>query len=198
MFEAHLSGSTVKILDKYIESKEQYFKILDNFKIVHNDIVYDVNFVISNKMIQETKIVKTNITMTEFKKIFDRTYVLKDMNKYMDNVSSLDRTNIPKINLPVYDFILSFYKHLQNNFDDKLLGDLIKFENPISINAQSSDNRTGYGNEYYYDTLIYEGTKYGETSEFPIVGYQICKAGEVHNNSIRWTTQDGYIHIQSM
>lgn len=173
MFEAYLSGSTIKILDKYIESKEQYFKILDNFKIVHNDIVYDVNFVISNKMIQGTKIVKTNITMTEFKKIFDRTYILKDMNKYMDNASLLNRTNIPKINLPVYDFILCFYKHLQNNFDNKLLNELIKFENPISINAQSSDNRTGYGNEYYYDELVYEGTKYGETNEYPIVGYII-------------------------
>lgn len=47
----------------------------------------------------------------------------------------------------------------------------IFFENPISINAQSSNNRKGYGNEYYYDTLIYEGTKYGETSQYPIVGY---------------------------
>ena len=168
MFEAYLSGSTVKILDKYIESNEQYFKILDIFKIV-----YDVNFVISNKMIQGTKIVKTNITMTEFKKIFDRIYVLRDINKYIDNASLLNRTNIPKINLPVYDFILCFYKHLQNNFDDAMLGELIKFENPISINAQSSDNRTGYGNEYYYDELVYEGTKYGETSEYPIVGYII-------------------------
>ena len=89
MFEAYLYGSTVKILDKYIESNEQYFKILDIFKIVHNDIVYDVNFVISNKMIQGTKIVKTNITMTEFKKIFDRIYVLRDINKYIDNASLL-------------------------------------------------------------------------------------------------------------
>ena len=33
-------------------------------------------------------------------------------------------------------------------------------------------------NEYYYDTLVYEGTKYGETSQFPIIGYTITHIDE--------------------
>lgn len=56
----------------------------------------------------------------------------------------------------------------------------VLFDNPISINAQSSSNRTGYGNEYYYDTLVYEGTKYGETSQFPIIGYKVTFWGEIY------------------
>ena len=67
-------------------------------------------------------------------------------------------------------FFENFNKNVQDNFEDEKT---IYFDNPISINAQSSSNRTGYGNEYYYDMLIYEGTKYGETSEFPIVGYEV-------------------------
>ena len=59
----------------------------------------------------------------------------------------------------------------------KITNLLIYSNNPISINAQSSKNRTGYGNNYFYNTLIYEGTKYGETSQFPIVGYKISKYG---------------------
>ena len=75
--------------------------------------------------------------------------------------------------MPVFDFLEMFFKHFENNLNKQSnkSEDIILFDNPISINAQSSSNRTGYGNEYYYDTLIYEGTKYGETSEFPIVGY---------------------------
>lgn len=67
-------------------------------------------------------------------------------------------------------FFENFNKNVQDNFEDEKT---IYFDNPISINAQSSSDRTGYGNEYYYDMLIYEGTKYGETSEFPIVGYKV-------------------------
>ena len=43
---------------------------------------------------------------------------------------------------------------------------------PISLGAQISSNREGYGNQYCGEELVYEGTKYGETTEFLIVG--IC------------------------
>lgn len=45
--------------------------------------------------------------------------------------------------------------------------------NPISIGAQLSKNREGYGNIYNGEKLVYEGTKYGETTEFLIVGISV-------------------------
>ncbi|MBU5471723.1 hypothetical protein KQI85_15410 [Falcatimonas sp. MSJ-15] len=201
MFESTiLDVSTIKVLDKYIQSKEQYFLITDDFNILCGDKIYNIYFVISNKIPVDKKIVKTNVTMTEFKKIYNSHFNSSErISDYKNTLSETDRTKVPKCSMPVFDFLEMFFEHFEkHNEEIHSEDDIIFFDNPISINAQSSNNRTGYGNEYYYDTLIYEGTKYGETSEFPIVGYQICKAGEVHNNSIRWTTQDGYIHIQSM
>lgn len=60
--------STVNVLDRYIESKKQYFLISDSFNILYDKAIYDIYFVISNKILIEKKIVKTNITMTELKK----------------------------------------------------------------------------------------------------------------------------------
>ena len=80
----------------------------------------------------------------------------------------------------------------------KITNLLIYSNNPISINAQSSKNRTGYGNNYFYNTLIYEGTKYGETSQFPIVGYKISKIWNIQGNSMYYKTQDGTIYGRSL
>ena len=44
---------------------------------------------------------------------------------------------------------------------------------PISIGGQTSENRTGYGNEYRYGELLWEGTNYGETTRFYVVGFII-------------------------
>lgn len=66
MFESDLSGSTVKILDQYIASKEQNFFIKDNFNIIFENKIYTINFIISNKIEIGKKIIPTNITMTEF------------------------------------------------------------------------------------------------------------------------------------
>lgn len=176
MFQSSITEtSTIKILDKYIESKEQYFLISDDFNIDYQNKIYDIKFVISNKIEFGKSIIRTNITMTDFKKIYNSMF--NDYEKivhYKNNIKDNDRTNIPKFTVPVLDFIELFFENFETHIDSintSSEDEIIFFDNPISINAQSSKNRTGYGNEYYYDTLIYEGTKYGETSQFPIVGY---------------------------
>lgn len=176
MFESSITDvSTVKVLDEYIESKEQYFLILNNFNIIYDNKIYDVNFVISNKIEVGKQIVPTNITLTEFKKIYGSMFNEFDrILGYKDRVNNNDRLAVPKYSVPVLDFIEIFYNHLKIHINSCNEDDIIFFDNPISINAQSSKNRTGYGNEYYYDLLVYEGTKYGETSQFPIVGYMCC------------------------
>lgn len=137
--------------------------------------IYDINFIISNKIDVGKSIIRTNITMTDFKKIYNSMFnSYEKIVHYKNNIEDDDRTNIPKLSVPVLDFIELFFENFEIHIDSINISDndeIIFFNNPISINAQSSKNTTGYGNEYYYDTLIYEGTKYGETSQFPIVGY---------------------------
>ena len=51
----------------------------------------------------------------------------------------------------------------------------IKFEKPYLLRAQNSNNRTGYGNEYYGYDLVYQGTLYGETTNYAFVGVILHK-----------------------
>lgn len=180
IFEASILGSSVKMLDDYIESKKQYLFITTCFHIIHEQKVYDIHFVLSNKMPVDKKIIPTYITMTEFKKLYNDEYCnCKNILDYKNRMQDSDRRYAPKLSVPVFDFLNLFYIHFQENYDKFKQEDLIFFDNPISINAQSSKNRTGYGNEYYYDLLVHEGTKYGETNEFPIIGYTCSLYGRI-------------------
>ena len=61
--------STIYVFDEFIKSSEKYFCINDNFSFLYNDTYYSINFVISQKETNED-IPKSNITISEFKKIF--------------------------------------------------------------------------------------------------------------------------------
>ena len=47
------------------------------------------------------------------------------------------------------------------------------FSEPISLGAQTSADREGYGNIYHGEELVREGTKYGATTEFLIIGVYV-------------------------
>lgn len=53
------------------------------------------------------------------------------------------------------------------------VGDTVYFSKPFLLRAQNSKNRSGYGSMYNGDTLVYEGTLYGETTNYGFVG-AIC------------------------
>jgi len=107
MFESTIIDiSTVNVLDNYIKSKEQYFIISNGFNIFYNKVIYNIYFIISNKIPIGKEIVKTNITMTEFKKIYGSYFnTLEKYTDYKTNLTNIDRTNIPKLSAPVLDFI---------------------------------------------------------------------------------------------
>ena len=44
------------------------------------------------------------------------------------------------------------------------------FDKPVKFNAQNSSNKSGYGSRYCGEDLIYEGTLYGETTDYMFVG----------------------------
>nr|DAR50442.1 MAG TPA: hypothetical protein [Caudoviricetes sp.] len=186
MFRASIDGSTVKILDEYIKSQKQYFYITTTLSLIHDNKVFDIHFIISNKIPIDKKIVSTNITMTEFKQLFkDDFYNCYKILNYKNRLEELNRCSTPKLSIAVFDFLDLFYTHFKEHYNKSKNKDLILFDNPISVNAQSCSNRTGYGNEYYCDTLMYEGTKYGETSEFPIVGYIPSFYGKIKDAKVK-------------
>ena len=196
VFNAPIGGSSVKMLDNYIESKKRYLYITTSFLIIHENKVFDIHFVISNKIPTDKKIVSTNITMTEFKKLYNEDYCnCKKALNYQALTTETNRYNVPKLSVPVLDFLHLFYSHFENNYSSHKPGNLTLFDNPISINAQSSNNRTGYGNEYFYDTLVYEGTKYGETDEFPIVGYVYFNYGDISGSILRRKQNETYYEL---
>ena len=206
MYEAAIfECGSIELFDKYIESKKHYLLLTTNLHIKYKDTIYSINFVFSNKIEIGKKIVRTNITMTEFKKIYN---AFCDYNKFCDcervlnyseKVSATDRRAVPKFSVPVLDFIELFYSHFCGYMEhNEIENKIVFFDNPISVNAQSSINRTGYGNEYFFDKLVYEGTKYGETSEFPIIGYKITKYGKVQKDYILIISEDESVTMHTI
>ena len=51
-------------------------------------------------------------------------------------------------------------------------GEIFLFNSPYLLRAQNSGNRTGYGTIYHYDELVHQGTLYGETTDYAIIGIQ--------------------------
>lgn len=48
--------------------------------------------------------------------------------------------------------------------------DIIPFQTPCMFGGQTYANQSGYGSEYYGEDLVHQGTLYGETSKFLIIG----------------------------
>lgn len=72
-------------------------------------------------------------------------------------------------------------QYINSQIEKALNGQKIKepeeilFDTPYLLRAQNSSNRTGYGSEYNGYDLIYQGTLYGETTEYAIVGVMFSK-----------------------
>ncbi len=57
------------------------------------------------------------------------------------------------------------------NFNSLKYGDLVQFDKPFLLGGQTFDNQAGYGWEWEYGDCIYEGTLYGEVTNFFIIGF---------------------------
>lgn len=158
MFESMISiEKTINILDEYLKSGEKFFHIKDNFRFSYNQICYSVNFIISAQSTQEN-IFYSNITMSDFKKIYKiRFQEISKLVKCLDHNSNINLKNIPKISLPVFDFICIFKNFFLENIPYNEIDTIIKFPFNIVINAQSSvDSYYGYGEPIFHNRLYYK------------------------------------------
>lgn len=59
---------------------------------------------------------------------------------------------------------------LINTLESVKDGDALAFKVPFEIGGQTYKDQTGYGSYYEGDDCIYEGTYYGQTTSFYVVG----------------------------
>lgn len=175
MFEADIFSNkgTIKLLDAFKESKEEYFKIRNNLNVYMNNRWYFLNLIISSS--PKGRYIPLDITITDLKQFYKNNDGIM-FDEWRDALfSDKEYVFIPKITLPVYKFVLYLEEQIQKHYDTSKQNQLVEFEKAIQINAQSSSNRSGYGNEYRWGELVYEGTKYGETSDYYIVGFIVTR-----------------------
>lgn len=175
MFIRELSSTTktLKLFDDFEKSKEARMLLNWAFTISYTDKtlhLYRVGLIIENfDCLKNTpKYYSSNITMTDIKDLKKDT---RNLNKIVE-ISQIDFDKVPRLSLPAYHFLYKTKNEFIEAINSKKKKEFL-FKKPILLNAQNSSNRTGYGNEYFGDLLIYEGTHYGETTGYLIIGFTL-------------------------
>lgn len=145
---------TIPIMDEFYNS-DKMFLVLKNIFILENKSIYDnkyISLVITRgySNIEHTKIAPT---MTELKQ-----------NSYRRLSYSL----FPERMKPLVNVIKEICAENELNSGDK-----IPFKIPMSLGGQTHINQTGFGSIYEWGELVYEGTLYGEVTDFFIIGFII-------------------------
>ena len=137
---------TVSLMDKFESLNEKGFKKYERMLITDwNQYSSEMGYYLSVER-RKGRDVIGGITMTDFKL------------GYTSKVNEHARVEI--------DNYLENGGNLEN-------GQIIMFKTCYLLRAQNSSNRAGYGNIYYGDELVHEGTLYGETTSYVFAGVQI-------------------------
>ena len=103
MFERLLGKcGTIKIIDEFKESDEDYFYIKNSLFIQYNEKQYYTHFIIGKQNNNEQII--TNVTMTDLVDAYKKCITINDkFLNYKDRLTQENRSSVPKLNLPMYD-----------------------------------------------------------------------------------------------
>lgn len=173
--------STVKLLDDFDQSEEKELRLMRVLRFYKENILnekcYELDLYISHAFdVKKQNYIKSRITMSNLKEIAESYICLKDITE----IRQLEYCAVPKMSMPIYHFLFNKKKIFMQTIDmmeqigQKQSGK-ISFEPAIVLNAQNSKNLTGYGSEYYYGELIYEGTLYGETTTYVITDFELIQ-----------------------
>lgn len=149
------SGS-IKIMDEFESTNNKNEKIYDTlelqdlFFIMYRKRRYSISLLVQRKNYDQ-KCIYSSLTFTDMKKeILNYHFFIEDKNSYK--------------------VIHETFEGIKNNWNSKESETLYQFPVPVQFNAQNSSNRCGYGNQYCGEELVWEGTLYGETSDYIFVG----------------------------
>lgn len=132
---------TTPIMDEFERSNKE-FLILNGYYRYTKSKYYDFKFVVTKNK-YDINCSELQPTMTELKK-WEGAERLRDIHKCLNEIFSSS-----------------------DNYES---GQKIPFSQPCRLGGQTYSNQTGYGNIYHWDQLVYEGTKYGEVTDFLIIG----------------------------
>lgn len=148
--------STVKLLDEFEsfnENGEKSYDILelkDLICIKYRKNLYWVSILIQ-RLPSGTEYIDSRLTFTDIKK------------GILDHLFDLNGKNINALIHEIFEGIKFVWNHIEEDHS-------YRFPIPVLFHAQNSKNRSGYGNRYCGEELVYEGTPYGETTGYCIVG----------------------------
>ena len=100
----------------------------------------------------------SGLTMTDLKKSCSTSITESSIARFKNS----DKTRVFPLLVDLFNLHLDDYAS-----DDR---NRIPLKMPILLGGQISSNQTGYGWEYYGEELTYQGTAYGETTKFLIIG----------------------------
>ena len=181
-------------LNYFLDVDQDYLVLGNPFQTYYNDVKYEIHFVFSKEIQKGTEVVFTNITISDFKKIIElnggskkwysgKIKPLQLFADYKEYITETDRRMVPNVSVAVLDFLQMFsdsFTKIDNPMECK---ELISFERPILIYAQSKKNKNSryeyfeyYGwdddDEYFIKRRgITTGVKYGDISSIPLIGY---------------------------
>ena len=146
---------TVKIMEEFesqddnLKKKYSSLELCDIFCIKYRRKLYWVSLIIQRKP-KGQKCTQSSLTFTDLKKLLDQVFTLADEGSYK--------------------IVSELFKEIKRNWQCESNDIEVVFPIPVQFNAQNSSNRSGYGNRYCGEELVYEGTLYGETTDYMFVG----------------------------
>lgn len=162
-------SSTTPIMDSFYNSKDQF-------------LIIDGAYTFGYKIAQQTSSVLkeskgyTTVSLIVIKRnsLKGTVYVKKTGLTMTDLKLSVSRGSLYPRNQEKRERLSALAEELSRlDFSPYEKGDCVAFQNIIYLGAQTYRNQTGYGSEYCGEELVHQGTLYGETTGFFIIGVRI-------------------------
>lgn len=157
--------NTLPLMDEF-ESKNDAGKknydallLTDVFCIKYYKKLYWVSLIVKRKP-KDVECIKSSLTFTDLRKyLLERVFTVQNRKDFK--------------------ILKALFDEVKNNNLSESDKDMVRydFSVPVKFNAQNSSNRSGYGNRYCGEELVYEGTQYGETTDYMFTGALIQRWG---------------------
>ncbi|MBR3420260.1 MAG: hypothetical protein IKG82_16410 [Oscillospiraceae bacterium] len=162
-------SSTTPIMDSFYNSKYKFLIIDDAYKIGFRKTqqtssglkeskgyaIVSLIVIKRNSLKGTVYVKKTGLTMTDLKMSINSNSFYPRNQEKRERLSALAE-ELLRLDLGLYE-----------------KGICVPFQNICYLGAQIYKNQTGYGSEYCGEELVHQGTLYGETTGFFIIGVRI-------------------------
>lgn len=180
MIAVELTETTkmIPVFDNFVKSEKKLL-LIKNHGLLRLKVGVEKRNVWNNgqAVLQDTDIYKVArlslIICKSWKRIYVNSSTLTPTKLKKNAFTWYDNKNIDFEFLPLWKEVNEApFDELKKQLKDKRIVEnkIVMFNTPVLMGAQTSKNREGYGNIYCGEELVRQGTEYGETTSFLIVG----------------------------